>query len=120
MIVREPKYKPDFEAYKIRKYAIGAAGYLHAFNKGELWFIPISNIPDEDKMQEIIVQYYEIHRFHVFTITCVVLTVVIFEIPVHILLKLAIFGIVIMFNVFRMRYEKKTFILERNIRRILP
>ena len=50
MIVREPKYKPDFEAYKIRKYAIGAAGYLHAFNKGELWFIPISNIPDEDKM----------------------------------------------------------------------
>ena len=55
LIVRKPKYKPDFEAYKIGKYAIGAAGYLHAFNKGELWFIPISNIPDEDKMQEIIV-----------------------------------------------------------------
>ena len=54
-IARKPKYKPDFEAYKIGKYAIGAAGYLHAFNKGELWFIPISNIPDEDKMQEIIV-----------------------------------------------------------------
>ena len=55
LIARKPKYKPDFKAYKIGKYAIGAAGYLHAFNKGELWFIPISNIRNEDKMQEIIV-----------------------------------------------------------------
>ncbi len=52
--VSEPKYKTDTPAYKIGKYAIGYAGYLHAFNKGELWFIPISNSPLEEKMREVI------------------------------------------------------------------
>jgi len=54
LIVEEPKYRIDVPVFKIGEYAIGYAGYLHAFNRGELWFIPISNSPKEDKMREII------------------------------------------------------------------
>ena len=57
--VEKPEYKPEVEVYKIGKYAIGSAGYLHAFIKGELWFIPISDSPKEDKMREVIDAHLE-------------------------------------------------------------